>query len=44
MKSAPENPIPDLNGKAESDDGVKYCLLETADDDEMVEPPAEARR
>jgi hypothetical protein len=44
MKAAPESPIPDLNGNAESDDGVKYCLLETADDDEMVEPPAEARR
>jgi hypothetical protein len=44
MKLAPENPIPDLNGNVESDDGVKYCLLETADDDEMAEPPAEARR
>jgi hypothetical protein len=44
MKAAPESPIPDLNGNVESDDGVKYCLLETADDDEMVEPPAEARR
>uniref|UniRef100_A0ACD5X6Z8 Uncharacterized protein n=1 Tax=Avena sativa TaxID=4498 RepID=A0ACD5X6Z8_AVESA len=44
MKAAPENSVPGLNGSAESDDGVKYCLLETAHGDEMVEPPAEARR
>ncbi|KAM3253799.1 hypothetical protein ACQJBY_047723 [Aegilops geniculata] len=44
MKTTPDNPMPNLNNKNESEDGVKYCLLETADGEETVEPPAEARR
>uniref|UniRef100_A0A453JKT4 Uncharacterized protein n=2 Tax=Aegilops tauschii TaxID=37682 RepID=A0A453JKT4_AEGTS len=44
IKTTPENPMPNLNTKNESEDGVKYCLLETADGEETVEPPAEARR
>ncbi|VAI26855.1 unnamed protein product [Triticum turgidum subsp. durum] len=44
IKTTPENSMPNLNTKNESEDGVKYCLLETADGEETVEPPAEARR
>lgn len=44
IKTTPENPMTNLNTKNESEDGVKYCLLETADGEETVEPPAEARR
>ncbi|XP_048528093.1 LOW QUALITY PROTEIN: K(+) efflux antiporter 3, chloroplastic [Triticum urartu] len=34
MKTTPDNPMPNLNNKNESEDGVKYCLLETADGEE----------